>query len=291
MIRINRGPEPPELASARRARLAAAVKAYNRQGPGSRELINLLDGYNARAIKDALYQAQHKKCAWCERRQSYSSSPVEHYRPKAGAARHDRGTPAQVDHGHYWWLTWTWANLLFSCPRCNDQGHKGNFFPLAPGSPPLRPPKHPHRGRRDARFFDSSGELPLLLDPATDDPLDHIVWKPLQRALERRDWKWMPSGLTPRGTATIAILRLAELADELEHYLRLAVLPSLEEIEAHIAAERSHEAAARWQALLADTLAPSSPLAAASWCALEVWMPAARRTQLGLNAPVRPTGA
>jgi hypothetical protein len=133
-------------------------------------------------------------------------------------------------------------------------------------------------------------ERPLLLDPATDDPLDHIVWKPLQTALARRDWKWSPFGLTPRGTRTIKILLLDELADELEHHLRLAVLPSLEEVEAHLAAGRRREATARWQALLAETLAPHSPLAAATWCALEVWMPAAQRLQLGLSAPVRPTG-
>ena len=40
-------------------------------------------------------------------RHVHSSSPVEHYRPKAGAGRHDRGTPSRVDDGHYWWLTWT----------------------------------------------------------------------------------------------------------------------------------------------------------------------------------------
>jgi len=289
MIRIDRGLEPAALAAARTRRLSAAVRAYNQHGHGSPELADKLVGYNLQAVKDALFLAQHKKCAWCEIRAHYSSSPVEHYRPKARAHRHDRGTPPRIDHGHYWWLTWTWSNLLFSCPRCNDQGHKANFFPLAPGSSPLSPPSRPHRGRRGPRFFDISGEQPLLLDPAVDDPLDHIVWKPLQRALDRRDWKWSPSGLTARGTATIAILKLAEVADLVEHHLRVAVLPSLEEIEGHIAAGRSQETTKRWQALLADTVAASSPFAAATWCALEEWMPAAQRTQFGLSDPVRPT--
>jgi hypothetical protein len=289
MIRIDRGPEPAELASARKGRLSAAVKAYNRYGPGSRELADALVGYNAAAVRKRLFLEQHRKCAWCELRLHYSSSPVEHYRPKAGAGRHDRGEAARVDDGHYWWLTWTWENLLFSCPRCNDQGHKANFFPLASGSQPLAPPKRPHRSRRGPAFFNTSGEQPLLLDPAADDPLDHIVWKPLQINFARRDWKWMPAGLTPRGVATIAILKLAELADELEHHLRIAVLPSLEELEAHLDAGRRREAKTRWQTLLDNTLAKTSPLAAATWCALEVWMPAAQRAQFGLGAPVRPT--
>jgi hypothetical protein len=291
MIRVRRGAEPAILATVRSKRLRTAVIAYNRYGPGSRELKNALVGYNPMAVKDALFLAQHKKCAWCESRAHYSSSPVEHYRPKDGAHRHQRGTRAQIDDGHYWWLTWTWTNLLFSCPRCNDQGHKANFFPLAPGSAPLTPPTRPQRGRRGPKFFDTSREQSLLLDPAIDDPLDHIVWKPLQRALDRRDWKWSPCGLTDRGTATIAILKLAELADHIEHHLRIAVLPSLEEVEGHVAAGRLPEAVARWQKLLDKTLAANSPFAAATWCALEEWMPAAHRRQHGLADPVRPTGA
>lgn len=135
MIRIDRGPEPTPLIDARKTRLRAAVRAYNKHGPGSPDLTATLVGYNPPAVKDALFLAQHKKCAWCETRPHYSSSPVEHYRPKAGAHRHDRGQTARIDDGHYWWLTWTWSNLLFSCPRCNDQGHKANFFPLAPAAP------------------------------------------------------------------------------------------------------------------------------------------------------------
>lgn len=288
MIRIRRGPEPASLATARNRQLSAAVKAYNQHGHGSKELSDKLVGYKLRRVKQRLFLAQHKKCAWCEVRAQYSSSPVEHYRPKNGAHRHDRGEPPRIDHGHYWWLTWTWENLLFSCTRCNDQGHKANFFPLAPGSSPLAPPRRPYRGRQGSKFFDTSGEQPLLLDPAVDDPLDHIVWKPLQRAFARRDWKWSPSGLTARGTKTIKILLLAELADLVEDHLKIAVLPSLEEVEGHLTAGRRRAATKRWQALLADTVAPSSPFAAATWCALEEWMPAAKRTQFGLSAPVRP---
>lgn len=129
MIRIRRGPEPASLATARNRQLSAAVKAYNQHGHGSKELSDKLVGYKLRRVKQRLFLAQHKKCAWCEVRAQYSSSPVEHYRPKNGAHRHDRGEPPRIDHGHYWWLTWTWENLLFSCTRCNDQGHKANFFP------------------------------------------------------------------------------------------------------------------------------------------------------------------
>lgn len=288
MIRIDRGPEPAALAAARSRRLDAAITAYNAHGAGSAELIATLAGYKIPAVKKALYLAQEKKCAWCERRRDYSNSPVDHFRPKDGAWRHKRGTPRQLERGHYWWLTWTWANLLFVCPRCNDAGHKANYFPLASGSAALAPPRRPYRGRPGPALFRTSSERPLLLDPATDDPLDHITWRPLQTRLDRRDWKWSPWGLSKRGWETIDVLKLGEIADEIEHHLRTAVLPILEEIEAHFAARRAAAGTRRWKQLLADTLAPHSPMSAATWCALEIWMPAAKRRQWRLPAPPRP---
>ena len=84
------------------------------------------------------------------------------------------------------------------------------------------------------------------------------------------------------------MLRLGEIADEVEHHLRTAVLPSLEEIEAHLLAGRKAAGTARWKTLLADTVGPTSPLSAATWCALEIWVPAAKRRRWRLPAPSRP---
>lgn len=289
MIRVDRGPaEPAALAKARGRRLGTAIQAYNTHGVGSPELTATLVGYNLPAVKRELYLAQDKKCAWCERRRDYSSSPVDHFRPRDGAWRHKRGAPRRVDRGHYWWLTWTWTNLLFVCSRCNDPGHKANYFPLAAASAALVSPKRPVQGKSGPFLFRTASERPLLIDPAAEDPLDHIAWRPLQRQLERGDWKWVPWGLTPRGQETIDVLRLGEIADEVEDHLRTAVLPSLEELEGHCNAGRMRAGTARWKTLLANTLAPASPLSAATWCALNVWMPAAKRRRWRLPAPLRP---
>lgn len=288
MIRIVRGREPSALARARARWLGEAVRAYNRHGAGSLELTNVLVGYNPPEVKKALYDAQAKKCAWCEQIAYYSSSPVDHFRPKDGAWRHDRGAATRIDRGHYWWLTWTWTNLLFVCNRCNDRGHKASFFPLAAKSRSLSLPQRPYRGRYGRPFFNTSAERPLLIDPATDDPLDHITWRPLQTAQPRRNWQWQPWGLTARGSKTIEVLRLAEVAEFLEGHLRRTVLPSLEELEDHLRAGRKARGVARWNTLLDNVLARDSPLSAATWCALEIWMPAANRTRLGLAHPRRP---
>jgi hypothetical protein len=83
---------------------------------------------------------------------------VEHYRPKTSA---DRLPGSTATHG-YWWLAYTWDNLLFACPSCN-RSNKNDLFPLEHGSTPLHDPD-------DA----PGGERPLLLHPRQDNGVEHI---------------------------------------------------------------------------------------------------------------------
>ena len=248
-------------------------------------------------MKARLWADQHKKCAWCERRQSFSSSPVEHVRPKDGAwrdvpeeprpRRSRKGSPTSPDH--YWWLTWSWQNLLFSCVRCNDRGHKANYFPLAPGTAELGEPTFVDEAL-PVSAFDTTGESPLLIDPTEPgfDFLDHVRWEPGQTTLARRLWIWTPKAISPRGDATIKILRLDELADEVRDHLVEAVLPSIEEIEKHFRGDRRADGAHRWATLLATALARSAQFVAATWCGIDAWMAAAARRAWDLPDPPRP---
>jgi hypothetical protein len=288
MIRFVRSAEPPALTSARRRRLLAACAAYDAHSAPSTELSDCLDGYNGKPVKLALYRVQRKKCAWCERVCDFSSSPVEHYRPKNGAWRHlPHQERKRSDLGHYWWLTWTWENLLFSCARCNDRGHKANYFPLEVGSSACSPPPRPVGASCPPACFDLSSERPMLLDPAIDSFLDHVRWVPSNTRAPRRLWTWSPSPRTPRGAATIAILKLAELADDVNAHLADSVLPSIEEVEQHLEGGRRRQAARRWEALI-KILDPEKPLTAATWCALERWMTLDQRRRHGLADPKRP---
>ncbi|HRI65662.1 MAG TPA: hypothetical protein PK156_15550 [Polyangium sp.] len=294
MIRIKRDcDEPRGLGTARKNHLSKAIAAIAQHGAHSKEFKDTLDGYGSKATKERLYLAQKKKCAWCEQSCRFSSNPVDHYRPKDGAWRHlPDNKPETVDKEHYWWLTWTWTNLYFSCPTCNDQGHKANYFPLVKGTKPIPSPKYPIPNPPPSRIFDTSGEQPLLLDPADPnvDPLDHIQWIPNFRHLPRAQWVWEPDPITVQGDATIRILKLKELADAVQDHLKKCVLPSIEEIEKHLGAspKRLKDARERWDKLLANTLAPESELSAATWCALEIWMPAKKRRENGLTEPRRP---
>lgn len=265
------------------------MTAYQTHGSPSPELTEILkQGYNTRVTKKALRDAQHGKCAWCEKPYPLRSNEVEHYRPKDGAWRHLPGATEQMDRSHYWWLAWTWENLLFSCGRCNDRGCKANYFPLEPGSRAVDQPPAAVAVPLDAKYFDTSIEQPTLINPAHDDPLDHIRWIPTNPTDPRRLWNWTPVGHTPRGHVTIQILKLAEMVDLVGDHLQRCVLRGIEDVEYRLKATRNKAARERWATLLDDALAPGRQFSAASWCAIELWMPAAERTNHGLQEPRRP---
>lgn len=292
MIRIVRGPEPRGLKIAAPRRLKAAASAFNAHGGASPELKAVLTGYGTPRTKKALFHAQQGKCAWCERRTDFSSAPVEHYRPKDGAWRNLPKEPVRMDEGYYWWLAWSWSNLLFSCVRCNDAGHKANYFPLRQGTRRATAPRKPLRIPPPSPIVDVSDEHPLLLDPAgPKDPLDHIEWMANNTDFSPYDWTWTPQGRTEEGGATIEILQLGELAEDVQQHVRTALLPSIDEMKDHIRANRLNAARRRWDQLLKDTLAPKSTLSAFTWQALAVLVPEDYRQEHGLKSPSRPGAA
>ncbi|MFE8605668.1 HNH endonuclease family protein [Archangium violaceum] len=213
MIRIDRGPEPRGLKIAAPRRLKAAVEAFNQHGAPSVALTQELTGYGSKKTKEALFLAQHEKCAWCERLTDFSSAPVDHYRPKDGAWRNLPEEKRCVDAGHYWWLTWTWSNLLFSCARCNDAGHKANYFPLrstmvpaaAPLAPLPLPPPSPivEEGRATIEILKldelagrAQGHVRYQLLPSIEEVEQHLKDGRTQQA--HRRWKrFLEDNLSP----------------------------------------------------------------------------------------------
>lgn len=142
--------------------------------------------YGHSEVKAALIAAQHGKCCFCESKVG-EDGDVEHFRPKAGYRQSD-GEPLTVPG--YYWLAYEWTNLLLSCPACNSR-HKGNLFPLAAGGV-----------RTTAPNGDLTAELPLFLDPAAEDPADHI-------AFDR--FSAVPLNGSERGRMTIEALGLNRL--------------------------------------------------------------------------------
>lgn len=230
MIAFDRGPEPRALLDERRGAQARAILAWAE----SRDVE--MDGYRVAARH--LWDLQHRKCAWCERVPGWENQPVEHYRPKGGAIDGDAVTRERKSHDqdHYWWLAWTWENLLFACARCNGPATKGNWFPLAPGAARARAPSRDHHLSLPAESMAIADERPLLLDPGAEDPMLSIVWTPLDEAVA--DWAdiaWRPRHTNGRGRATIAILALdKDHAADVSDDIRVHVTPKVKRISAAI---------------------------------------------------------
>jgi len=66
--------------------------------------------YKVGSVQKKLNKIYHLKCAYCEQKLLDSPKHIEHYRPKKS----------------YYWLAYSWDNLLLSCGNCNSA--KGDRF-------------------------------------------------------------------------------------------------------------------------------------------------------------------
>jgi uncharacterized protein (TIGR02646 family) len=139
--------------------------------------------YGHVSVKRALIQMQHSKCAYCEARfAGNASGDVEHFRPKT-YSQQDTGAPKL--YPGYYWLAYAWANLYYACELCN-RSNKKNLFPL-----------HDQGVRARTPMADRILEQPMLIDPATEDPREHIGFRHNK-----------PYAKTPRGEVTIRVMGL-----------------------------------------------------------------------------------
>ena len=162
--------------------------------------------YGHAKVKDALRDAQHDKCCFCEGRfNAYAPGDVEHYRPK-GAVKQDRSSVALTPG--YFWLAYSWHNLYYSCLICN-RSNKRDLFPLANPGQRVRSPEG-----------DINDEDPLILDPGGQEDLRSHIRFQHDRAV----------GLTEAGRTTIQSLDLNRsqlLEERLKHLKRLDTLCNL----------------------------------------------------------------
>jgi uncharacterized protein (TIGR02646 family) len=168
MIRIAKSPRPPaRLATAGAAHRAQLEQTYDAdvaagRPPGTTSLAADSGIYGSAAVKQKLQADQHGKCCYCESTLLETGfGDVEHFRPKAGVRQTVAG---RLEQPGYYWLAYDWANLYFSCARCN-QAHKRNYFPLVD---PARRARSHHQA--------TGPEQPQLLDLATEDPQPHLTF-------------------------------------------------------------------------------------------------------------------
>ena len=212
MIRIHKPAAPVVLRTKGRKKRGVHCSLFSRFADDYRTGTKKFDFdsgiYGHKSVKQALIDAQHKKCAFCESKITHVSyGDVEHFRPKGGVRQ--TASDALAVPGYYW-LAYEWGNLLLSCQLCN-QRHKRNLFPLA--NPGVRAATHHH---------DLSREEPLFINPAAgDDPAQYISF--------RCEVPYAVNG-NARGRATISALGLdREDLNEMRRG-RLAALRILQDV-------------------------------------------------------------
>lgn len=191
--------------------------------------------------------------------------------PRQARARRGAAFP---EHG-YWWLAWTWENLLYACPICN-RAYKRDAFPLAGGSKVLdtgaSPPGH---------------ERPLLIDPAAEDPLDAIQFRPVRLG---RKQEWRPFGKNERGRITIETLGLdrEDLRELYRRHVNDTVRGKLDGFRRDLRSEDARHIAGSWRRLVRSLLRPGAPFAGLSHDVLDHELDAALRERWRLSLPRPP---
>jgi hypothetical protein len=187
MILISRGQEPANLKSLRTKKLADFSELNDAPN------VDQLTGYQI--VKDELKKAQYWKCCYCEQKIGGQYNDLEHFRPKLRANR----LPGCLQTNGYWWLAYSWENLLFACASCNRTG-KNDLFPLKTGSVTLATNQLP-----------PGNEDPYLLDPGGyKNPVEHIQFVKSRSNSNHRSFNWYahPRGKSELGEKSIDVCRL-----------------------------------------------------------------------------------
>ncbi|MCP3996787.1 MAG: hypothetical protein GY722_17260 [bacterium] len=218
-------------------------------------------GYSV--ARTTLRRSSNQKCVYCEQQAAERQLPVEHFRPKGLAL----GNLQPAAESGYWWLTWTWKNLLFACQTCN--GNKRNQFPLEEGA-----------SRLPELSEDFASEAQTLIDPVRDDPLCEIQFVRLKG-------NWTPQGRngSTRGQTTVECLHLGEdLIDHYNHHVD-TLADYAKRVKEHLDAGDSGAALDEWQRMLGVFFSPLHHYQSLTYWVLEERFPQAMRDAHGLVLP------
>lgn len=151
MIKIDRG-KPPKDTVLDKERDKELRKIRELANSGKLKSSCIKNLWSDSRVKEFLHKSQHGKCCYCERRRNKKiETDVEHFRPKAGVK-------GAKKHQGYWWLAYSWENLLIACKTCNQE-YKHTKFPLKDG-----------KKRAYKEDCDLGKEEPFLINPLEEDP-------------------------------------------------------------------------------------------------------------------------
>ena len=174
---------------------AAAAQALANVAKGAREYIFRNDVYGADIVRVALGELFFDKCGYCEYKLARTDLNIDHYRPKGRVAE-------ARNHPGYYWLAYDWSNLIPACTPCNQRRRELPKWPATSRAPSAgKSDSFPllHETRRAwSPQANITLEEPLLLNPTTDVPSEHLTFHPDGTAFH----------LTNKGKTSIRIYNL-----------------------------------------------------------------------------------
>ncbi len=195
MIKLNRDTNPPKvvfkIGTVRNvekwfARTEKTIDDYESNSkPFKDGTYKFNKGFGADEFRKRLIILQNGKCAYCERK--IDKGDIEHFRPKAAIITEE--TKGKYIQPGYYWLAYSWWNMMLACSDCNSQEFKGNKFPLVNGE----------TNRCKDHNGDISLELPILINP---------IYETAEKLIEYDNETAVPVKGNVRAKRTIEILGL-----------------------------------------------------------------------------------
>lgn len=258
MIRINKPSQAPSRLleqgkeQSRRDKISYS-HSPNSYDTGSKKFEFKNNIYGHATVKEALIQAQHGKCCFCETI-IFQEGDVEHFRPKKVVKQ---ALGEAIEYPGYYWLAYDWQNLYLACKPCN-QNYKKNLFPLL--NPEARATNH---------RADLSAEQPSLIEPNQEEPTGFIGFRGASAyGMDPKD----------RGLKSIEILglnrpqlraarreKISDLKKEAQNLLKIIMLASSPNFAGN---KDFQDAAEDAQKELVNLCLPSKSFSAAVDCAI-----------------------
>lgn len=113
--------------------------------------------YKTQDIRDELVKIYHNKCAFCE--QKVEQSHIEHFRPKK----------------IYYWLAYSWDNLILSCPECNI--YKRTHFDIKGKQAKCPSIKNLNDINTISTEKYNLQEKPKFINPEVSDPRPYLIFE------------------------------------------------------------------------------------------------------------------
>lgn len=145
----------PQILSLAPTKGTSRIKVFQ-NNIDTKKYIDDKHSYKVNSIQQKLNEIYHLKCAYCEKKLLDSPKHIEHYRPKS----------------IYYWLAYSWDNLLLSCGFCNSV--KGNRFEILNSQV-----KYNNEQFKDIHNLSSNYddiEEPLIINPEKENIIKEIIY-------------------------------------------------------------------------------------------------------------------